>query len=218
MDTREMQKTVEIAVKMALKDLYNAFENVHWPVLETPDKTSSNSIQEAVITMHLGCALKHLGFACFPETPYRTKDGKANRIDLFALNHDLTTAVFAEIKGDLAFVAPKLLEEAYERLTRVDPTNDYSGYYYKSFKWEHRIGVLMCYCWGDDLAQWWEQPDEEKGPPRRQSGLWEKMAEYLKQTDCKGSCLLADWTGTFSKNWEKFYGLYAVYALEGRKE
>lgn len=213
METRDVQETIDIAAKMALRDLYNAFENVYWPVIETPDKSSSNAIPEAVLTLHLGSALKSLGFACFPETPYRTGDGKANRIDLMALNPNWDAAVFVEMKGDLAFITPGVLETDFNRLSVVDPINPYSDYYRKDLKWKHRIGVQMCYCWGEPMAQWWEHPEKSDHPPRRQAERWEKVRENLLKTDLRGSCLLADWTEIFSESWDKFFGLYAVYDL-----
>lgn len=210
------------AVTKALEDLADAFQNHYWPVVRTEDNSDSNRINEANLTFYLAKSLTERYFWCFFEVPYRDGNNKVKRLDLLAINDEISTVVVAEIKGDIVYVSPNDLVVDYDRMINFLPSNNYYLDNYNVKAWSTKIAVQLCFAWGDkddsrNLTQWWMSPSDKIAPPNRQLKHWSLIGKILTESYAKGRVLLVDWSNKKrgSKDYyAKFYGLYAIYLVK----
>lgn len=209
----EVQQLTNNAVKLSLTRLYDYFENYFWPTTRSKNTGAWNRINEANLVLQLARCLSDRKFMCFPEAPYRDVRGKSSRIDLLCMNLVEKTLIGVEAKGDLAFVTPKDLLSDYNRLTNITINNEFDNYYNSlPNKWRFVLGIQLCYCWGEDLANWWCNCSSQNClPPRRKGEAWSILSNILESSLYRGKQLLADWSDDFGKPYETFWGLYVIY-------
>lgn len=205
---------VHIAIQAGLNLLHDNFDNYHWPVIKTKDKTDHCRIHEANLSFHAGMALSQREYVCFPEFPFRDKNGTVKRIDLLAIAKDITTAVTIEAKSELTYIGPNQLLEDHNRLLNFTPQNDYSSFYYDHDKLKNLIGIQLCYCWDDDLAEWWNSGHKKNLlPPRRRGNAWEAWGHKLRKAYANPIKELTHWKEDDKARWNKFYGLGTIFEI-----
>ena len=188
---------------------------VYWPVTINIKTKESNRVHEANLIFHVAKILMDNEFACFFESPFRDTDGRNQRTDLLAISQNRNLYIEVEAKGDLSWVTAAELLHDYDKLCHLKPLDGSNSWNYNRKKNARTLGVQLCYCWGTDLAVWWEKEClHYEIPPRRTHKDWRKFREILVHSHRGTPVRLIHNQGAKSAIYQDFYALYMIYPLE----
>lgn len=127
--------------------------DVYWPVVN-PDK---NSLQEANLTLHFGCAALNAGLHVYPEASNSDVLGGHSRIDLLVFGDILgeQSAVLVEAKRLYSSEKAAELVSGYNKILKFAFVEDGSTANNSVFK---RFGLLLALTTREEDAKWWRQP------------------------------------------------------------